>query len=166
MKINSKHYILVLLAVASVVLTGFGYLFVHSMVVSQAENYSKALQEVESEKGRVDREQGLAKTHADTVAQRARLPGFIISEDKLVDFIESVESAASASGSEITLTSITTEESHLKGNVEVKGSWQSVMRALILIENLPYSISLDKMRLAFAEKKWDLTFEIKALTTQ
>lgn len=166
MKINSKHYILVIFALGSVALAGFGYWHVYRIVIKQAEINSESLQAVESEKGRTQREQDLAKTHAETLDDRARLPAFIVSEDKVVDLIESIESVASSSDSEVTLSSIATEKSHFKGRIEIKGSWSNAMRALILIENLPYSISFNNLKLSHESesKKWSILFDMQVLT--
>ncbi len=156
---------MIVFALASILLVSFGYWYVYGVIVKQAENYSSAQQQIELEKGRAQREQELAKTYNDTLNDRMRLPVLIISDDKVVNFIEAIESITNLSSADVALSSIINANSHLKGVVEIKGTWANVMKALILIENLPYSISFDTLKMSLDDKKWSIVLDIRALTT-
>jgi hypothetical protein len=164
MKINFKHYILVPIAILSLIASSLSYLYLYNFIVKKAEAYSDTLKKVELEKERKKNEQETVKMYVDTLSDRNRLGSFFVSEDKVIEFIESVEKIGPESSTAIELSSIKVEEGHFRFHSEVKGSWTNVIRALILIENLPYSMSLDNVRIFFGEKQWNLSVDIGVLT--
>lgn len=173
MKINPKHYLLIVLAIASIGLSGFGYWYLYNKIISQAEGEYNALQEYQIEVIKKQNEQDLVKVYADTLSDRNKLSSYFITEDKIIGFIESVEAVGDYSKTDVTLSAINTDDfnnlekgnsGHLKTHIDIKGDWSNVMKALILIENMPYSISINNMNLLFASGKWSMAFDIEVLT--
>ena len=92
--------------------------------------------------------------------------------------IVAVEAISSESGSKVTIANIGSPDSGQEStstasssasmvnmNVTATGSWTSVMRALVLAENLPYVSNIDSVRLDLMDKQgWELNFKLHALT--
>ena len=72
-------------------------------------------------------------------------------------FIERMETICKETVTEVQLSGIVTEAveggksgvkfSQIKADITATGSWTNIMRALILIENLPYGVSFSDVRL-------------------
>ena len=186
MKANSKHYILLFVGLITLATAGFGYWFVYNTTISQAQGYSQLLQQLELNKNNQKQEQKLLEIDAVTLDRRSILPTYFITDDKILDFIKSIENIDRVSSStEIVLSSITSDDAasetksdsststssemvpteHVKVHVSIKGSWNNVNKVLVLLENLPYSISISSINLnSPAPKIWNLSLDISALT--
>lgn len=186
MKINSKHYILIIFAIAAIILSIFGYIVMYRNIITQAMNSSKIMNEVNAESEKKKYENDLTAVFNNTVSDRAKLSSYFIHEDKIVDFIENVEKIGTDSGTDLILSSINSDNlssakigtvGHVKAHITVNGSWANVMKSLILIENIPYSLSMNNVRLdsvSGAElsvdnkkevrgKRWNLALDIEVL---
>lgn len=185
MKIHSSQIILVVCAVATIATSSFGYNFLYHRTIAQAENASKARSEVLIENDKKKHEQELVTLYGDTIEDRKKVAAYIVPDDGVVDLIEKIERVGSESGTDFELSSINSDNlsaakkgttGYIKANIETQGTWENVMRALILIENLPYSISIDNIEIssgdgflttstekAVKSRIWNLHFSIKVL---
>jgi hypothetical protein len=177
MKINFKHHILILLAFASIIISAAVYWYVYGTVIKQAETYSKDLAENSLDSGKKVNEKEVAKMYADTILGRAQLANAVLQDDKIITFIESIESIEQNTSLDINISSISNDDlsssakgtfGHLKVHVDINGSWSDVMRSIILIENLPYSLSVDNIHLQFSKDikkvQWKASLDIIVLT--
>lgn len=165
MKINSKHYTLLMFSIASIVITIFAYIYIYNKTITQANNYVEANSEVMKEDGRRNSEKELLKTHEATELSRARVLNFLVPEDKIVSFIETVEKVGTDSNTDLELSSITNDEKEIKARVSVKGNWSSIMTSLILLENLPYSSYISNIKLDISsdsKTQWIMTLDLRA----
>jgi hypothetical protein len=147
------------------------YFLIRNQTIVQAIHYVNANKEIANEDIVKQKEQELQKIHRDTDDERASLLGRLIKEDKAVYFIEMVEKVGVESSTKLELGSITTSDTGtLKANVTVSGSWQNVMTALVLLENLPISSKISNIDLSASGgsgkevKSWILNLTIEALT--
>lgn len=173
---NSRHYTLVFFALCSVVAASFGYVLIYKQTAAQAGHSATALLDVENETKQKQHEQELIGIHEETKTEREKLSSFFIAEDSAVDFIERIEKIGTDSQTDLELSSITSDESHIRAKVGVSGTWSGVMNALMLMENMPLSIVLSDVRLDTSgdleskDKKapkghmWHLSLSIEALT--
>ncbi len=113
-----------------------------------------------------------------TAAARARLPSFFVSDGATLAFIESIESLGQRVGSTVTLSSLSADPlegaapgtlGYIRVHVEAVGSWQAVLRTLMLAEVLPYKASVSQVRLdsnaTVGEKAapaWRVSFVVEA----
>src|SRR5690349_18424475 len=165
MKINSRHYVLVIFAISAAVVSILGYIFMYRTIITQAKSSSKFLADINAESEKRQHEDELTKIYNNTVEDRTKIAQFFIHEDKIVDFIEKIEQIGRDSATDIDISSINTENSTVSAHIKAGGSWENIMRALIMIENLPYSISINNVRTSVsAEHKWDLSLEIVVLS--
>lgn len=172
MKMNHRHYILILFSLASVIFSLFVYVFIYKKTTMQADHYVLSSKEVENEDEKRKSERELVKRFNSTTESRSKLKSFFIVGDKVVDFIEQVEKIGDYSKTDLELSSISNSPGIVKAKVSVKGSWSGVMTALSLLENLPLSANLKNIRLdvsgdqAKGQHVWNLGLEIEVLAIQ
>ena len=179
MKINHRHYILIIFAIISIIVSIFCYFFLYRQTTTQANNYLDSIKQVESEKNTVNYEQKLIDTFNKYEQDRLKIESYVVKEDKLVDFIERIEKIGSDSKTDLQLSSITSVDNKIKARVNTTGGWQGVMTALQMIENIPLSVSISNVRLDTSGdiegivnskttkiREWRLSIDIETLTTK
>ncbi len=189
MKANSKHYILLLIGLITLGISATGYWYVYKTTVSQAQKHSFLVKEIENNELNNKEEIKLLQLSSSTMERRAMLSSYFISDDKILDFIKSIENVEKDSSTEVTLSGIDAgnqidsankSTGHVKVHVLVKGDWVNVNKALSLIENLPYSIyisnvslrslavdvtTIDKKSTTVTKKSiWEMALDVSALT--
>lgn len=186
MKINYKHYILICFALCSVLIAVIGYWFVYRNIIKQAETYSSGLENISLENEKKQHINEVAKVYIDTLEDRNKLSNYLLNDDKIVGLIEAIESIGVNSSSVVSISGINNEDlssaekgtfGHLKARIDAKGSWTNIMRTLIMIENLPYSLSINNLTLSFEKNassdpkiksvkndSWSMSFNITVLT--
>lgn len=179
MNINHRHYILLIFATLAILGSATGYILMYRESVIQARGSALAQAEVILENNKKLHEQELTAAYADSLSDRSRLSSFLVSEDEIVEFIESVEAIGASSGAEVEISGIDTEEiavkdeesfGHISAHLNISGTWVNVMRALILVENMPYSVSLNNIGLFSSgtakAKQWELSLDMRVLTSK
>ena len=170
MKINHRHYMLLFFAILSIGVVGYGYYFVYSKTVIQAEHYISANNEVLNEDKKRNNEQEIMKVFNSSKDSRVKIMSFFVHEDKVVEFIEMMEKVGTDSNTNLELSSILNEDDKVKVKINTKGSWSGIMKALLLIENLPLSIHINNVALNVSDvsakegSTWSLTLDIEALS--
>lgn len=171
--------VLVTLVVASV----YGYMY-YTISIS-FEKTVKAKDAVNSASLARERESNFLQTYEKTASSWVKLQSFFVDSDKVVDFIEAVESLGSQSKSKLSISSIEADnlenssagkEGKVRLRINAKGSWQSVMKALSLAEILPYKVSINNVQATVSKDLetsggntssgsqkaiWDLNFELQ-----
>lgn len=178
MKINHKHIILILIGLICLATSAFAYIYIYQKTIKLAQNFSKVSLEMNSEDGKKKYEQELIKLYDDEKDNRERVENFLIKEDKMVNFIEIIENVGEITNTKLEISSLNKESNAVKAKVSVIGTWTGIMRALILIENLPVSSKISNVVFNTSngldknssEKKsssantWKLVFDIEAIT--
>lgn len=113
-----------------------------------------------------------------TEASRSALTNFIVPDTNVVQAIEEIEKIGARTKTEITISSLTAEDStalpvrsinKIKARVDIKGEWANAAAALALLESLPYkssisNISLRKENGGDAKKpRWSFSLQIEIL---
>ncbi|HEY4503782.1 MAG TPA: hypothetical protein VJJ28_01580 [Candidatus Paceibacterota bacterium] len=189
MHTNRKHYILLLMAIVTSLFSIAGYFFLYRAIALQAEKSSQTLQDTVRVDEAKQYQKNLLDTYEKSLTDRSRIDDFVISQEEIVSFIENVESIGTFTNTELTLSSIDTDDftstsesvnGYLKARIELRGSWTNVMRAIILFENMPFGVSFNNMRLSkmsagllSSDKKqfskvgmWGMSLDIKVLTSK
>lgn len=195
MKVNHRHYILIILAIGAFILSILVYVFVYRTVISQAKKSAELSLKVSQDSERKKHEEDLQSIYDNTSSDREKIKSFLISQDKVVNFIEEIEKIGKDTDTDLSISSINAEDlsakaegetGYLTAIIETKGKWQNVMRAFELIENIPYSTSLNNVRLEAGKvipsglqapsksstkekitaSDWVLSVEIKALMSK
>lgn len=192
---NHRHYILLIFALAALVLSVLGFSLLRGNIISQAIESAQAIKDAALIDDQKQHAEEIARKYEKSADDRTKLGSYIVTEDKIVNLIEEIEDIGIRSGAPLELSGITTEPgtaskgvtfNTLKARVAGKGSWSSLMQALILLENMPYALSLNNVRLevsgessvaelpiknsktkpATKQTLWHLTLDIKVLTTK
>ncbi len=168
MRLNSKHYFLLLIGLCSVIVTSIGYWYVYKSVIVNGQKKAALIREIEIDNDNKKNQEFLTEVSKATEQDRAKLASYFISEDDVLGFITSIESIEKVSSTTVKISSISNDSSinHIRANIEISGGWVNVRRALSMIENLPYSINIDSINLSFNSNKWNMTLSIKALSTK
>lgn len=189
MKVNSKHYVLLFIGLLTLVISATGYWYVYKTTVSQAQKHAFLVREIENNEQNNKEEIKLLQISSSTRERREMLSSYFISDEKILDFIKSIENVEKNSSTEVILSGIdagnqSENVDKLTGDVKIhvviKGDWINVNKALSLIENLPYSIYISNASLRSltvdiptADKKvatiikksiWEMSLDVKALT--
>jgi hypothetical protein len=174
---NHRHYILLLIACVTTVVSVLGYIVLYRMVVSSAALAATAAADeaIASQKNQYEKE--LTAIYSSSFNELSRIAGYVVSQEKIVEFIQSVESIETNSGAKVELSGIDsgnfapTEANpigSLKAHMEIEGSWKNVMRAFVMLENIPYSISLNNIRLVkdSEDRLWKMSAGLEALISK
>lgn len=179
MNINHRHLVLLILALVALSASIFTYSFFYNFVKSEAEESAQLSQQIAAIEEQRRHEQGVASVYQQSVSDLAALKSYVVTGEQVVDLIEEIEEIGTTTSTSLELTGITNsanasqkegEFSVFTATVHGKGTWTNIMRALILIEHLPYSMSINNIR--FAEegagpaRVWTISFGIKVLTTK
>jgi hypothetical protein len=174
---KTKSVVPVMMLSVVIFLVSLGaYVVATYIVKAKIENAKKAQIDISTEENKKRNEQNLIKIMQETSDSRAKLPSFFVKDENIVGFIEEVEAIGQTSGTELSLSAINAgdmtklssgEISTIKARVVVSGSWTGVMRALSLVENMPYRIAVDNVRIdKGGEGKtavWKMDFDMTAL---
>jgi hypothetical protein len=170
MKINHRHSILIFFAIISIFASSFAYYFIYNKTLELAHAYIRDIGDVNSEGDKNQKEQQLVKVYETTKDSRIKINSFLIHEEKIVDFIETVEMVGINSNTKTEISSINNGDGLVKAQITSSGSWSGVMTALHLIENLPFSVVVKNVRLETMndlDKKgsaWELSLNIEAIS--
>ncbi len=178
MKTNHLSLLIFAITVTIFVASIYGYLYYKITVAGQ--KISEAQYVIESAKLAKEREKSFLDRYNSTASKWASLQDFFVHSDRVVDFIEVIESLSNQSKSTVTISSIDADnldnaavgkEGLIRVRINAKGSWVSVMRALSLAEVLPYKMSINNVRLNVAnndsgntkdaQRIWDLNFDLQ-----
>ncbi len=179
MKRFHHHTFLLVLAISVTMLVGVVYGYMYYVVRFSIVRAANARDIVSLEKANKDRESDVRALYDRTKNDRDSLVNFFIPADRVVDFIEAIEALGPQTGSKVTLNIDTVDAKDsedgkhglARANVEIIGSWISVMRALSLAENFPYAVSVSQTRLSLqtgtsGSYNWKASFVVEVVLSE
>jgi hypothetical protein len=173
MKPTSHHYIAVTIAFIILVASVTVYFFINAQVRNEAAKTAATFVTVAQDQATVAAEESASSTFSSTALSRALLQSYLIQDSNTVSFIEQVEGVAKQSGASVSIASISADDltmatagtiGHIQAHISAQGSWSNVMRALHIIEDLPYSLTIDNVSVhAEGGGIWGLEFNMMGL---
>ncbi len=177
MKANHKHYTLILFSILTLVFTVIAYLAVYKMIINQSKKGAEASTIISTQDEKRMMETQLESLFNSTKEERAFISDLFINKEEIVPFIEEIEKIDDYSNVELNISSIDSDDLYFKAHIEAEGTWHDIMHTLILIENMPYSVSINNIKLEGEkdiavdtkktekklEKKWKLSLDIRTL---
>lgn len=140
-----------------------GWIYFLSVIKNQADmirdiQSKTAVNEKKAESGR-----SLKNLMAEIAVEKQKINSVFLEKQDIIKFIEELESIADKTGTSIELgninTSYETQNPHLQ--FFLRGNFSQLFHYLVLLENIPYTISIDKMYLQKQQKDvWQANFEI------
>ncbi len=95
----------------------------------------------------------LKKSIAEVAEEKQKIGSIFLDKQSIIKLIQELESIANKTGASIDIGSI--------NMFSLKGKFSQLFHYLVLLENIPYSISIDKMDFQKQEKDmWQANFEI------
>ncbi|MCX6731873.1 MAG: hypothetical protein NTX55_02715 [Candidatus Parcubacteria bacterium] len=96
--------------------------------------------------------------------EKQKIDSAFLDKETIVNFIEKLESIAGKTGAAIKIGNINMDNQNEKGlslQFNITGNFNQLFHYLILLENLPYSINIEKMDFKkLAPNNWEADFEI------
>jgi len=177
---KNSHTIFLILAVSVTIFVGCIYAYMYRMIDDSVAKTAKADIALNSAVTSRAREQSFLRAYEATASKWASLPDFFVHSDQVVGFIEKIESLGKESGGTVSISSINADdldnspqgtEGAIRLHVGVVGSWQAVMKTLVLAETLPYKVEINNVSAvsgsapakdkAAASKVWNISFDMQ-----
>lgn len=127
-----------------------GYFYFHSILKDTAQSTTDAMTEIANEQLSQSNIFALKKTIKETEADRDTLQSYFVKEDEVVVFIESIESLGKKTNTTVQITQAQASQDPKKPStlfisLSSSGTFSDVTHFLVLLENLPHDISVDKV---------------------
>jgi|GEM_PF-2445860 hypothetical protein len=179
-KLRSQHYLLLTLSVLAIFAASSAYAFMYIDTVKEAQDESIVKAEAAAAAEQSLQAKNMETTYDNTVADRELLPSFLISANDAVPFIDAVEAIGPATDAKISISSLSSGTGGnssvpvVTADISVVGSWGNVMRAIQMVENMPYAISVGSINLdvlsggnssAKSASRWTAVIDISVLSS-
>ena len=150
------------------------YILMYRAVVTDAESAAAARTATVKASADATRAKAIADAYQQTTSSRARLSTFLVNDSNVVAFIKKVESISKQSGATVSISSISSGTAGVSSKkaviaaVSITGSWSAVMRAIGLVENMPYAIMVQSVRLGGSTvasgSEWSASISLSVLS--
>ena len=143
-----KHVTFIHLSLALVIFAGLVgvYGFWYSLVGKASAEASQLSEEIQAKSLESGRVAAAKKALAELAEDEAAVQKYLVSENNVVPFLESLENTGKALGATVSVASVSAEKSttrpHLKLSLKITGSFDSVLRTLGAIEYGAYDSQL------------------------
>ena len=175
------HIFLLVFALVVTIIVTWLYFHIQEVISNTIESTASARSIILNDQ--IDRisQDNVLQIYNSTAADRTKLKSVMIPSDQILSFIQTLETLGPKSGADVTVSSIGSDlsDNSLPGkrgtisvHIEVKGSWATVMKALILSENLPFESTIDGVGLSGSIQDqgkvkvpvWNISFNLKAMS--
>ncbi len=166
-----KNILYFVIALSVGALCVYGFLFY--TIKSHTETSSKLTQTLELDQGRNQRFDEIENTIKNIEDRAERLEGYTLEKDNIVEFLSLLEGVAREQGVLIgvEIKENETKKGSNKGSLGLtytfSGRWNSVQNFLAMIENLPYTITMEavSIRKEGSGGGWGGTVRFQIVTT-
>jgi len=175
---HTHHHFLMTFAIVVTLFVASLYFYMNSSLKSMTQDVIDTRSKVASLQSINNKSQKLKKLDKNSADDWKKLYGMFVTTDGTVSFIESLESLGVKVGSEISITAIdnVAPESgslavngYVSAKVSVRGSWTSVLKTLMLVENMPYKAIISNVQISentgetSTVSRWGMSFDIKSI---
>lgn len=179
MKSAFAHLPLLVLGLLTVSGVAFLYAYMYKAIDSSLNQAALAASVVASQEQNSAQAQDIVALHGNTSDDRTRLRSFFVPDNDAVSFIEELERLGPKVGSVVSLSDVAADDTaglspgsfaKISAHVDVSGSWQEVMRTLMLSEVLPYQSSIGDVTMQAstegtdksAKRIWRASYDVSA----
>jgi hypothetical protein len=172
--VNSSHYLALAVSAGILACSVLVFAFVYYQVGVQMGNTTAAYSQVSQAQSQEDQASQVVATISQTAAERAQLQSFFVGDSQTVGFITQIENTGTESGGAVvTIATISDDDlsaeatgttGFIHAHIDIIGTWPQAMRALHLLESLPYGESIDNVRATpSGAKQWAIGFDLTAV---
>lgn len=146
---------IVFLVILNLIVFGASF-YLFASIKNIDKNVSARLIQIESAADTEESLRSIKNLMNDTKKEREQIAGFFVQPNGTVDFIETVESLGGIAGIKLETESVGVEALKNKTasstelfrlSLRTEGSWGGTMHLLSLLENMPYKISFESVKL-------------------
>jgi uncharacterized protein YpuA (DUF1002 family) len=183
MRKSNTHIALLMMAIFVTIIVYGLYGYMYYTVDASLARVFVAREAVEKEQSYKNQEKSLTDMFEKTVSDRARLDTFFVAHDEIIQYIETIESLGKSGGATVALSAINADDlatskvgtlGRISIAVDVRGTWSSVMRTLILAETLSYKVSVKNVRIdrvapagsPGGKPEWRVTFVLETVSVR
>ena len=170
-KLSSQHYLLLILSILALFAAVAAYIFMYKDAVKKAEGEANVRAQVSTASEQTLEAKNMETIYKDTITNRAILPSFLVSVDNAVPFINAVEAIGPVTGATISISSLSSgmdnDSSHnvVTATISAVGAWANVMRAVQIVENMPYAISIKSLNMDVSSPNWTAVLDVSVLSS-
>ena len=178
---NTHHHFLIALAIAVTLFVASLYFYMSYSLGGMASGVVDMRNKVAVMRSENTTNEKLKQLDTDSQDDWKKLYTMFVPADNVVPFIVALESLGTNVGSEVSVASIDSsapesgslaKNGFINAKVSVRGAWSSVLKTLMLAENMPYKVYLSNVRVSLVSDvaskdaaEWALSFDVSAIKT-
>ncbi len=165
-----SHISTLLISIVMFVIAAIGYGYMANSIDRTTAN-AKSLKDARfNDESSVVQSKAVSFLYSVTAVNRKSMNDIIVTDTGIVELIAAIEKIGNISGSKLAISSISTmspvsssTNSKVVGiTFTATGSWNAVMKTLMLVENIDFSASVDKVRLdASIDGLWSMAVQLQ-----
>ena len=130
-----------------------GWFYALSVVKGNFDAINEIRSKIAIDDKKIEESRSLKKSIAEVAEEKQKIDSILLDKQSIIKLIEELESIANKTGTSIDIGGI--------NMFSLKGKFSQLFHYLVLLENIPYSISIDKMNFQKQEKDmWRANFEM------
>ena len=142
-KISYKTIIIWLILINIIAIGAFGAIFY--LIITKQKNVSSLSQELSIASQKEQRYRLLRRILADTVPEREKLNSYFVAPEKIVDFIEEIETLGTHTGAIVSFQAVNAKNNTFNLQFETEGNFDDTAYFLALLESLPIKLSFERL---------------------
>ncbi len=134
-----------------------GWFYALSVVKGNFDAINEIRSRIAIDDKKIEESRSLKKIMVEATGEKQKIDSIFLDKQSIIKLIEELESVADKTGTSIDIGSI--------NMFFLKGKFSQIFHYLVLLENIPYSINIDKINFQKQEKsspagEWQANFEI------
>lgn len=160
---NKKLIASIILVVLLNSLVLWGWFYAHSLLKGQDEIIKQQRQKLALNEKSFQNSSSLKVLLEEIKGEKQVIDDIFINRENVINFIESLESLAKQTDVLIKIGSVNIENAKngsLNLQINLRGDFRQTFHYLVLLENLPYLIDVERVNFRKVEEGWQADFEI------
>jgi Tfp pilus assembly protein PilO len=144
------------------------WLLLYSSLDDKIASINEIKSQTKASEERIKQRRDLKDVIAKLESQKQKIDSVFLNKDTLINFIELLESMSKASGVSLNKNSSSADKNPIF-DLSAEGNYNQVQNFLVLLENMPYKISLDDVSMkekigAASSTSWVADFRVTLLS--
>ena len=180
---KTNHTLLLIFAIIVTIVVGGVYGLMYFGVEMSAQKIIKNQEQIDSQNLAKQREKSFLETYRATAHKWSELQDYYVKSNEVVSLIEKIEAIGPQSQTELNISSIDADnmdnapfgkEGKIRMKISSRGNWVAVMKALSLVEMMPYKLNINNVRAnsstnipsqgknsSTTKSSWELSFDLQ-----
>lgn len=123
------------------------------LILNKEQKFLTLKKQIAEQEVKLNDAESLKNLIKNTKEQQAYLSGLFISENKITNFLSSIEALSKVSGAAINVISVDDKNNDAAGNTikirfSATGSWAQIFKTVLLIDYFPAALSLSQLQIS------------------